>query len=126
MKRLTTIKVPGNHARKILFDSDGNINIGGWSPNIYVYDPDSYNLIKTITHKGAHYIDGFVINCDGSRVIADQLGGQVIFANRDGKILKTIIKGQHGIKGPADVAIAPDKDRTLWVADVQGRKVYLF
>ena len=82
LKRLTTIKVPGNHARKILFDSDGNINIGGWSPNIYVYDPDSYNLIKTITHKGAHYIDGFVINCDGSRVIADQLGGQVIFANR--------------------------------------------
>ena len=124
LKLIGTIRIPSpdRYPRKVLFDANGNVNIAAYSPRIYVYN-DQNSLIRTVNHPGARNIDGFVNNCDGSRVLADR-SGQVVFADEKGKTIKTI-RG-FGMRQPADVAIAPDSARTLWVADVIGHKVFLF
>ena len=113
---------PDKTPRKILYDADGNVNIPGYSSRIYVYR-ESGIYVRTINHCGVRHIDGFVNNCDGSRVLADR-GGKVVFATKFGSLQKVIRNCQF--RQPTDVAIAPDKCRTLWVADVIANKVFLF
>ena len=124
LKLIGTMRIPApdKHPHKIMFDANGNVNVAGYSPRIYVYNKHNC-FVRAINHPGTQRIDGFVNYADGSRVLADR-GGQVVFADKNGKTIKSI-RG-YGMREPADVAIAPDSDRTLWVADVIGHKVYLF
>ena len=106
--------------RKILIDADGNINVGTYASKIYVFNKN-YELVRIDEFSGASNIDGYVINCDGSKILADR-SGKIIFVNKNGQIEKTI----GGYSSPADVGVAPDSDQTLWVADTHGNKVYLY
>ena len=107
-----------DRSRKILLDADGNINVGSYSSKIYVFNRN-YQLVR-IDQFSAGNIDGYLNNCDGSRILADR-SGKIIFVDKNRQTVKTI-----AIQSPSDVNIAPDDDLTLWVADPIGNKVYLY
>ena len=120
LEKIAEMKMNSGRPRKILIDVDGYINVAGMSSEIYVFNK-TYGLVRVDNYPGVGAIDGFVINCDGSKIFADRRG-KVTFVDEHGEIEKSI----NGYNSPADVGIAPDDARTLWVAETHANKVHLY
>ena len=118
---VNTITTPSN-ARVIQFDYDGSMLVSAHNSALYRYDPDdNFNLLNTIIYLGVSIIDGWIFQCDGSKILADRVG-RVIFVDKDDNVVQ--IQTAPGYSIIIDVAIT--KNGALFVTDVNARKVFIY
>lgn len=105
--------------RVIHFDSDGNMHISSYQKDILVFN-SNYQFVRRITYDEAVYIDGWVFQCDESRVLADR-SGKVLFIDKDENVQRVVSTGFASI---GHVAIT--KDGTLFVTDFDAHRVFIY
>ena len=87
---------------------------------IYKYD-ENFNFVSTMNYSPeVFHIDGWIFQCDGSKILADR-SGKVIFVDKDDNVVQVYTAGFFR---PVDVAIT--KNGALFVSDVGARKVLCF
>ena len=114
----TTFSLPSGVARDMHFDTASNVHIAGLSPEIHVYDKN-YEFVRTITYPGAEKIDGWVFQCDGGKILADQKG-KVVFVDKHDNVQQI----HTGYGSPRNIAIT--KSRALFVIDFQQDKLFVY
>ena len=115
--RITNI--PSSDERVIHWDRDGNMQISSYRTYISVYTKGDYKFVKKIPFPGSKYLEGWIYQCDGGRILADR-SGKVLFADKNDKVVKVVA----GFGEAAHVGVT--KDRKLFVSDFKRSKVYIY
>ena len=117
---VNTITIPSAFTLVIQFDSDGSMLVSTRTNVLYRYD-ENFNSSNTITYPEATIrIDGWIFQCDGSKILADR-EGRVIFVDQNDTIVQIQTAPEYSIT--ADVAIT--KNGALFVSDVFANKVFI-
>ena len=121
INRTFNVPVDGlnEHPRDMHFDNDSNVYISTFTPIIYVYNKN-YEFVRTITYPGAGQVDGWLFQCDGSKILADR-SGQVLFVDKDDGVQQV---HTDGFGGPIEVAIT--ESGALFVLDFDANKLFIY
>ncbi len=116
-----TITIIGSSVdeRDIHFDTNGNMLISTYNSQIYTYD-ENFNILQSVTYPGAGQIDGWIFQCDGSKILADR-SGKVIFVDKDDNIVQIHTEGYSSIGH-----IGTTKNGAIFVSDLSLKKVFIY
>ena len=115
-----TITIPSSDVRTIRFDTNGNMLVATNNADIHIYD-ENFNFLQTVTYPGAGQIDGWIFQCDGSKILADRTGG-VIFVDEDDIVVEIRTLG-FNIFYFTHVGIT--NNGTLFITD-QAKKLFIY
>ncbi len=105
--------------REIHFDTNGNMIINTLTPQIYTYD-ENFNFLQTVTYPGASNIDGWIFQCDGSKILAD-IGGKVIFVDKDDNVVQIHTEGYSSLRH-----VGITENGALFISDAGMKKVFIY
>ena len=119
----TTFDVPGVIGnvgiRDMHFDSESNLYITIFTSVIQVYNKN-YEFVRTITYPGAVRLDGWLFQCDGSKILADR-SGKVLFVDKDDNVQQVHTDGFTGTIG-----VAITESGALFVLDFNKEKLFIY
>ncbi len=107
--------------RDIQFDTNGSMLISNRRSEILTYD-ENFNFLQTVTYPGTGQIDGWIFQCDGSKILADR-SGKVIFVDKDDNVVQI-----HGAEvGYSEIGhVGITENGALFVSDFGMKKVFIY
>ncbi len=114
----STFTVTGD-PRDVNFDDQQNVYVSNLSPSIQVYSKD-YVYNRTITYSGIGMIDGWLFQCDGTKILADR-AGRVAFIDEDDTLQQIHTDGFVGI-----IQVAITKSGALFVLDFDAMMLFIY
>ena len=81
----------------------------------------NYEFVRTITYPGAGKVDGWLFQCDGSKILADR-SGQILFVDKDDSVQQ--VHTDDGFDTLVGVAIT--ESGALFVLDSDANKFFIY
>ncbi len=101
------------------FDTNGNMLISTFNAQIHSYD-ENFNFLQTVTYPGTGQIDGWIFQCDGSKILADRMGA-VIFVDKDDNVV------QIHTEGYSDIGyVGITESGALFVTEINLKKLLIY